>query len=394
MSNYYNFIGLSIDFHISQHDSENPFTYLPHIEPEIYCPYCFPPNNYPDRRFINFWSWIQTYHAVSYNRTSENIFHSFISQDLTLDNPRRIVIRLLNTIVFTIRLTVKEQTFLVNSVISTAEESNTFETPSTGNTTDNESDTYSETLEDLTVTLDQLVIQSPDPQPAPEETITETTTVTTITMTDMDALVKVLGELTKSMKIQRMEKIIIPIRKFRGNDQDPVEWLNDFEIATKANGITNERKLEIIRGYLEGPAAAWFDQRNTLTGKELNEWENTTHDEHDFSHQFIEKFRSPRKVQQWQDELETMKQTGTVEEYTNKFVELMMKIDPKKEYPDEYRIRIYKKGVKPEIRKWVNLNAEQNDLDDIFETAKSVEEADYDPIEQTYHQTQAQLTAE
>ena len=92
MSNYYNFIGQSINFHISQHDSENPFTYLPHIEPEIYCPYCFPPNNYPDRRFINFWSWIQTYHAVSYNRTSENIFHSFISQDFTLDNPRRIVI--------------------------------------------------------------------------------------------------------------------------------------------------------------------------------------------------------------------------------------------------------------------------------------------------------------
>ena len=89
-----------------------------------------------------------------------------------------------------------------------------------------------------------------------------------------------------------------------------------------------------------------------------------------------------------------MKQTGTVEEYTNRFVELLRKIDPDDKYPQEYRIRIYKKGLSPEIQKWVNLNADQSDLDNIYEIAKKVEETDCDPVEQTYHQTQAQPTAE
>jgi hypothetical protein len=75
-------------------------------------------------------------------------------------------------------------------------------------------------------------------------------------MSDLDQLVQALAALTEFMRIQRTEKIIIPIRKFKGNDQDPIEWLHDFEVATRANGITDERKMEIVRGYLEGPAAA------------------------------------------------------------------------------------------------------------------------------------------
>ena len=87
MSNYYNFIGLSINSHLIEYNSENPYTYLSQIEPEVYCPYCFPANNYTDRRFVNFWTWIQTYHTVTYNQNSENIFHSIINQEFTLDNP-------------------------------------------------------------------------------------------------------------------------------------------------------------------------------------------------------------------------------------------------------------------------------------------------------------------
>ena len=74
-------------------------------------------------------------------------------------------------------------------------------------------------------------------------------------------------------------------------------------------------------------------------------------------------------------------------------MELGSKVDPKNDYPEEYKIRIFKKGLKPEIRKWVNLNADDT-MESIIETAKNVEEADSDPLEQTYHQTQAQPTGE
>ena len=43
---------------------------------------------------------------------------------------------------------------------------------------------------------------------------------------NLDNLIQALGALTNQMadqNAQPMEKIIIPIRKYRGNDQDPTE---------------------------------------------------------------------------------------------------------------------------------------------------------------------------
>ena len=64
--------------------------------------------------------------------------------------------------------------------------------------------------------------------------------------TNLDNLVAALTALTDRMADQNnrpMEKIIIPIRKYRGNNQDPTEWLRDFNIFTQTNEITNTRKV-------------------------------------------------------------------------------------------------------------------------------------------------------
>ncbi|KAG9302864.1 hypothetical protein G9A89_022280 [Geosiphon pyriformis] len=42
----------------------------------------------------------------------------------------------------------------------------------------------------------------------------------------------------------------IPLPLFRGDTQDPIEWLNDFERATTANQYDNEYKFQIVGGYL------------------------------------------------------------------------------------------------------------------------------------------------
>ena len=63
---------------------------------------------------------------------------------------------------------------------------------------------------------------------------------------NLDNLVTILTALTDRMADQNnqpMEKIIIPICKYHENDQNPIEWLRDFNIATQANGITNARKV-------------------------------------------------------------------------------------------------------------------------------------------------------
>ena len=82
-------------------------------------------------------------------------------------------------------------------------------------------------------------------------------------MVNLDNLVATLTALTDRMNDQNnrpIEKIIIPIRKYHGNDQDPTEWLRDFNIATQANKITNARKIQLVRGYLEDAAALWYDE--------------------------------------------------------------------------------------------------------------------------------------
>ena len=94
-------------------------------------------------------------------------------------------------------------------------------------------------------------------------------------MTDMNQVITTIKNLTTALTNQNnraVEKIIIPIRKYHGNDQDPTEWLNDFNVATQANGIVAGRKIQIVWGYLEETAAIWFDERGRDNTTQLTTW--------------------------------------------------------------------------------------------------------------------------
>ena len=144
---------------------------------------------------------------------------------------------------------------------------------------------------------------------------------------------------------------------------------------------------------MEGSAAAWFDQRAVDNNLVLNTWTNQQQDEHDFKHRFVLKFRTPRKVEQWQNELETLQQTGSIDEYTNRFNALLKKVDPTNAYPEDYKTRTYKRGLKSDIRKWVKINADGT-LANIINVAKTVEEANVEEATPTYHQTQSHPTTD
>ncbi|KAG9288428.1 hypothetical protein G9A89_015634 [Geosiphon pyriformis] len=51
-----------------------------------------------------------------------------------------------------------------------------------------------------------------------------------------------------------------PLPLFRGDAQDPIEWLDDFERATIANQYDEEYKFQIVGGYLQDSSATWFSQ--------------------------------------------------------------------------------------------------------------------------------------
>ena len=130
-------------------------------------------------------------------------------------------------------------------------------------------------------------------------------------------VINAIGNLVASLNTRNNEKMIIQIRKYKGGNQDPVEQLRDFEVAVLANGITNDRKIQVVREYLEGAAASWFDEQRNLNNDALQNWTSNNLDHTNFKHCFEQQFRTQQKLDKWQDELETLQQTGTVEQYTN-----------------------------------------------------------------------------
>ena len=47
---------------------------------------------------------------------------------------------------------------------------------------------------------------------------------------------------------------------FFGGNQDPMEWLEEFNRSARINQYTDEYKLQVVSGYLQGTAGQWFNE--------------------------------------------------------------------------------------------------------------------------------------
>ncbi|KAG9304227.1 hypothetical protein G9A89_019789 [Geosiphon pyriformis] len=98
-----------------------------------------------------------------------------------------------------------------------------------------------------------------------------------------------------------------PLPLFRGNTQDPIEWLDDFERAATANQYNNEYKFQIVGGYLHGSPAIWFSQETDAnTHQRIIKWmpANAKENNTSFTTWFENKFRTPILISKWHMELE------------------------------------------------------------------------------------------
>ncbi|RGB27034.1 hypothetical protein C1646_769632 [Rhizophagus diaphanus] len=75
---------------------------------------------------------------------------------------------------------------------------------------------------------------------------------------------------------------------YRGN-QDPIAWLNKFNLACAANGWNNAQKLQVIPAYLKGAAAVWYQ---TVVGNPINMWDGAANN-NTFKRVFKQRFRMP-----------------------------------------------------------------------------------------------------
>ena len=79
------------------------------------------------------------------------------------------------------------------------------------------------------------------------------------------------------------------IPTFKGENQDPVEWIESFQRACQINRIGEIRMMEIVGSYLKETALTWFNSATIFY------WNNANQQLVSFVPMFQQKFYSPFK---------------------------------------------------------------------------------------------------
>ncbi|KAG9284310.1 hypothetical protein G9A89_007465 [Geosiphon pyriformis] len=173
-----------------------------------------------------------------------------------------------------------------------------------------------------------------------------------------------------------------PLPLFRGDAQDPIEWLDDFKRAATANQYDNEYKFQIIGGYLQGSSATWFLQKtNASAQQKIVRWipanigENNT----SFTTWFENKFKTPILISKWYMELEKKTQSPgkIVTKYAKAIRKLIKCVDSGRNWTEEQKIHFFTKGLRTDLSYafWPLLALKDNPtMDMAIELAQRIED--------------------
>src|SRR6266487_1864242 len=154
---------------------------------------------------------------------------------------------------------------------------------------------------------------------------------------------------------------LVKIESFDGTS-DPISWLEQFESAAIANGLTDDRKLAVALVYLTGTAQAWIQERQTNQATNPIHWDVTPQNNAQpavtFHQPFIDHFRNNARVAMWQQELDNHKQLPgqTVDQYVTKMQQLMKRIDPVNAAIEHQKISTFMRGLESRYKFYVRAN--------------------------------------
>lgn len=144
---------------------------------------------------------------------------------------------------------------------------------------------------------------------------------------------------------------ILSVKAFDGYEQDPNEWIQNFERSTLAHGLEKDESVQLVSAYLKGEAASWYHEHST----EFARWDvSTTHPERQraFRTAFLDRFRTKSRLLQWQLELDQRKQQPeeTVEQYARVIQRLLRNVDPDHRMSESLRIHTFTRGLQPAMQ--------------------------------------------
>ncbi len=124
------------------------------------------------------------------------------------------------------------------------------------------------------------------------------------------ALVNALTEANLGINYVKKESNHIKLTEFGGTEvEDSNEWLEHYNRIAEANKWSEHRRFQIIREYLVGAAARWYDEIKTF----ITSWGY-------FQHVFLIKFASLARKNTWYLKYKSCKQAGrTIDEYAIDF---------------------------------------------------------------------------
>jgi hypothetical protein len=152
------------------------------------------------------------------------------------------------------------------------------------------------------------------------------------------------------------KKVKLPV--FEGDD--PVAWITRAEIYFDVQNTTDDMRVKLARLSMEGATIHWF---NLLmeTEDELT-WEK-------LKKSLIARYGS-RRLENPFEELSTLKQIGTVEEFVESFELLSSQVG---RLPEEQYLGYFMSGLKPQIRRRVRTLNPTNRMQ-MMRIAKDVED--------------------
>ncbi|RIB30064.1 hypothetical protein C2G38_2153636 [Gigaspora rosea] len=156
---------------------------------------------------------------------------------------------------------------------------------------------------------------------------------------------------------------------FSTEDEDPIEWFDDFERAAEANNWNGDRRLQIASGYLKEAAADWYKEERI----NISYWKTGSEDEVE-----RRKFAPPEKQHHWQLELNSLTQQEheRVDTYNTKVKRLLNRVNTNNGLPDAYIVRMFLDGLKGMNAALVAITAPKS-LSDAVAAARRVEAGNY-----------------
>jgi hypothetical protein len=289
------------------------------LDLQDYCNLCHSPPLNPPQHFNIFWNWYVSYSVKSYSSKTIEYFNKIV-QGL-LEHPLRINIEIIEKFIFSFIYTKTPGNFIAlqNAIIKTLKLQTSTRRKPIGIPPINIS-TATSSLTPLTPII------------TPEITMS----APTLTADQLkDILKKVTEGFKETAQTLRSETHVFPIEPFHGKiNEDPVEWIANFERAANANNWSSTRKLQIAPGYLKRVAAQWCDD-NTFTY-----WKSDNNADRSFTHLFLKRFSTLENRNKWHYELHNIKQEKNerVDEYSARFKKLLAKVDPADALPADYKI--------------------------------------------------------